>query len=152
MTDNCGSFEYAAPEAINSQSFDGFKADMWGIGVVIYALFQKRLPFEKVSLDYDYAGQTLDFSRIPDPYKEICQSLLSIDPTKRPSCDQIREKLGYKNTLPVLSAITSADKEVDIATLSKLSQTIGIPVAEVRADLLSGEFSELKVEVLGFGS
>ena len=145
MTDNCGSFEYAAPEAIHSQSFDGFKADMWGIGVVIYALFQKRLPFEKVKLDYNYCVESLDFSRIPDPYKEICQQLLSLDPTKRPSCDQIRAKLGCKNPQPVLSAIQNSSKEVDIATLSKLSQTIGLPVAEVRADLMSGEFSELKV-------
>ncbi|EAY04492.1 CAMK family protein kinase [Trichomonas vaginalis G3] len=144
MKDNCGSYEYSAPEAISHAEFDGFKADMWGVGIIIYALFQKRLPFEDVRMGYNY-NKPVDFSRIPDPLQELCKKLLSLDPNERPSADEARRMLGHTHTVPVFSALAQDPRTFDQFTASKLCQTIGLPINEIRADIQSDEFSEIKV-------
>lgn len=42
----CGSDDYAAPEVIMGQSYDGRMVDAWSLGVVLYALIERRLPFD----------------------------------------------------------------------------------------------------------
>ncbi|POR31890.1 Serine/threonine-protein kinase PRR1 [Tolypocladium paradoxum] len=42
----CGSDDYAAPEVIMGQSYDGRATDAWSLGVLLYALLEARLPFD----------------------------------------------------------------------------------------------------------
>src|SRR5258708_6622459 len=42
----CGSDDYAAPEVILGQSYDGRAIDAWSLGVLLYALLEGRLPFD----------------------------------------------------------------------------------------------------------
>ncbi len=42
----CGSEDYAAPELILGQPYDGRRTDAWALGVLIYALMEGRLPFD----------------------------------------------------------------------------------------------------------
>ncbi|KAI0835700.1 kinase-like protein [Hypoxylon sp. FL0890] len=42
----CGSDDYAAPEVILGQSYDGRAVDAWSLGVLLYALLESRLPFD----------------------------------------------------------------------------------------------------------
>jgi protein-serine/threonine kinase len=42
----CGSDDYAAPEVILGQSYDGRATDAWSLGVLLYALLESRLPFD----------------------------------------------------------------------------------------------------------
>ncbi|KAG5969559.1 hypothetical protein E4U58_001333 [Claviceps cyperi] len=52
VTDNekletrCGSDDYAAPEVIMGQPYDGRATDAWSLGVLLYALLESRLPFD----------------------------------------------------------------------------------------------------------
>ncbi|MCV5137768.1 hypothetical protein OFB61_24440, partial [Escherichia coli] len=41
----CGSDDYAAPEVIMGQPYDGRATDAWSLGVLLYALLEGRLPF-----------------------------------------------------------------------------------------------------------
>ena len=43
---NCGSIDYAAPELLLQQPYDGRLVDMWALGVTLYALVEGRLPFD----------------------------------------------------------------------------------------------------------
>ena len=42
----CGSDDYAAPEVIMGQPYDGRATDSWSLGVLLYALLEGRLPFD----------------------------------------------------------------------------------------------------------
>jgi protein-serine/threonine kinase len=42
----CGSDDYAAPEVIMGQPYDGRAIDAWSLGVLLYALLETRLPFD----------------------------------------------------------------------------------------------------------
>ncbi|KAI9734090.1 MAG: hypothetical protein M1818_007028 [Claussenomyces sp. TS43310] len=46
LTTRCGSDDYAAPEVIMGQPYDGRAVDAWSLGVVLYALLESRLPFD----------------------------------------------------------------------------------------------------------
>lgn len=44
----CGSEDYAAPEVLIGQEYDGRATDAWALGVLLYALMEGRLPFDPV--------------------------------------------------------------------------------------------------------
>ena len=46
LTTRCGSTDYAAPEIILGQSYDGRSTDSWALGVILYCLLESRLPFD----------------------------------------------------------------------------------------------------------
>ncbi|EEH11737.1 conserved hypothetical protein [Histoplasma capsulatum G186AR] len=42
----CGSEDYAAPEILMGQAYDGRSTDAWAMGVLLYAIMENRLPFD----------------------------------------------------------------------------------------------------------
>ncbi|KAF2205246.1 kinase-like protein, partial [Delitschia confertaspora ATCC 74209] len=46
LTTRCGSEDYAAPEILLGQPYDGRSTDAWALGVLLYALMESRLPFD----------------------------------------------------------------------------------------------------------
>ncbi|KAF2144098.1 uncharacterized protein K452DRAFT_223381 [Aplosporella prunicola CBS 121167] len=46
LTTRCGSEDYAAPEILLGQEYDGRQTDAWAVGVLLYALMEGRLPFD----------------------------------------------------------------------------------------------------------
>ncbi|KAI9737068.1 MAG: hypothetical protein M1834_000658 [Cirrosporium novae-zelandiae] len=46
LSTRCGSEDYAAPELLMGQPYDGRATDTWALGVLLYALMEGRLPFD----------------------------------------------------------------------------------------------------------
>lgn len=142
ITGNYGSFEYSSPESIKNPSFDGFKADMWSVGVVIYSIFTRKLPFQlpknapteglspSALCDFIDYSKAIDLTGIPPPFQEMLTQLLSLNPADRPSATDCRSLLGsgttQKQKKPPFSMLHEPEltNEASFAIVSKLSQVM----------------------------
>ena len=48
LTTRCGSEDYAAPEVLLGDEYDGRSTDSWALGVLLYAIMEGRLPFDAI--------------------------------------------------------------------------------------------------------
>ena len=46
LSTRCGSEDYASPELLMGQPYDGRQTDAWALGVLLYAIMEGRLPFD----------------------------------------------------------------------------------------------------------
>jgi len=94
----CGSKEYAAPEIWNRPSYktpyDATKADVFSLGVVMYALLFGRFPFSLAALQLMRIGKpmslTFDKVNVSDPAKELLKGMLDSNPSTRLSLAQVQ--------------------------------------------------------------
>jgi len=89
-----GHKQYMAPEVFQTTTpFDGRKADMWSLGVVLFALLTGVLPFQMPCMS-DPAfcavtqGQGVAALRLPPPAAVLLTKLLSVDPASRPTAEE----------------------------------------------------------------
>jgi serine/threonine protein kinase len=138
----CGSFEYSAPEVFTGFTYDGFKADMWSVGVVIYALFARMLPFQDITQDFDFANAAVDYSGIPPAFRPLVGQLLSIDPEARPHATQARSFPGLNSSeIAIKEPFSAIPGEIELGEnveiVSRLSQILRTPFGELMALLAS---------------
>lgn len=98
----CGTEAYMAPEMLLRQKYRPEAADVWSLGVILYALIYNRLPFDEES---DSATKYNVINKEPEwpirplgdeaPYDagliRLCKSMLQKDPKKRPNTCEILE-------------------------------------------------------------
>ena len=133
----CGSEDYAAPEILMGQPYDGRSTDGWALGVLLYAMMENRLPFDALPGTrgdpaklrartphriarcewswYRYADSDGEW----DPQKgkdlegarECVEGLLKRN-TKRKSLDEIASIEWVAKAIDVPSGLKRGDKEV----------------------------------------
>ncbi|VDM43689.1 unnamed protein product [Toxocara canis] len=83
----CGSPAYAAPELIQGSAYLGNEADVWSMGVLLYALLCGSLPFEDDNMQALYRKISRGAYHEPDylseSSKELLRALLQVNPKNR---------------------------------------------------------------------
>ena len=89
----CGSYAYAAPEVILGQPYVGEPADIWSMGVILYAMVVGRLPFKdndvKTLLSEISHHITLP-SYLTEDIKDLIVRMLTYNPHERATIAQIK--------------------------------------------------------------
>ncbi|GLE09668.1 hypothetical protein PINS_up021439 [Pythium insidiosum] len=87
-----GTYQFLPPEALSGGEFDGFKADIWAVGVTLYALKFGFLPFfsnDMIKLFEKIEQDPLVFPTDcqDEELKDLISRLLEKDPEKRISVE-----------------------------------------------------------------
>ena len=133
----CGSEDYAAPEILMGQSYDGRATDAWALGVLLYAIMENRLPFDVLPGTrgdpaklrartphriarcewswYRYANEDEEWD--PEKGKDLdggqhCVEGLLKRNTKRKSLDEIASMPWVRDAIHVPDGLKRGDKEV----------------------------------------
>jgi len=93
----CGSPEYCAPEIwfrTSDSPYNAFKADVFSLGVILYALIFGRFPFNKNSLQNMRKGFAVDIYFLEtvivnEHAKDLLKSMLNNNPTERISLEDV---------------------------------------------------------------
>ncbi|XP_062053596.1 serine/threonine-protein kinase MARK2-like [Lepus europaeus] len=130
-----GTPEYCAPEVFRGEAYDAFKADMWSLGVVLFAMLEATLPFpgkdtDKVLQDAVLCGIYMVPRGISSALQELLAWLLTVDASGRPSAEDARTHGWFS---PGREA-AKEDKEDAVALL----QPLGVPQDPEAREYLAG--------------
>jgi polo-like kinase 1 len=106
----CGTPNYIAPEVLEGQAGHSYEADVWSIGVIAFTLLVGKPPFETADVKTTYRRIRMNAYSFPDniplsdAVKSLVSSVLLLDPTMRPSIDDLlaHEFFHQGNTIPKL--------------------------------------------------
>lgn len=89
----CGTPNYVAPEVLKEKGYVGSFADVWSCGVILFVMMAGYLPFDDPQLNTLFAkierGEYRMCKGFSDGAKDLVEKMLQVDPSKRPSLDQV---------------------------------------------------------------
>ena len=89
MSTYCGTTDYAAPEVLRNQPYDGRLTDIWSIGVVLFAMLSGCFPFKNIN---NQMGGIFQFPPSTSPEaKELISRILVVNPRNRFPLEKILE-------------------------------------------------------------
>jgi len=89
---------YLSPEIVQNKPYS-FKSDIWSLGILLYEMCALKMPFDGLSIA-DLSLKIIKgiYTPIPNNFskelKMLVNSLLNVDPTKRPSINDILSKIN----------------------------------------------------------
>ncbi|KAH0785569.1 CAMK family protein kinase [Histomonas meleagridis] len=108
LTDRCGSSCYISPESLTTKPYSGITADIWALGVILYALVDGSLPWNYQDSNIMYQQIINGDFPMPQTISIQCQDLirgiLTPDPSQRYSIDAILTHpwlFGIGNVFPL---------------------------------------------------
>ncbi|AFP65499.1 SNF1-related kinase (nucleomorph) [Chroomonas mesostigmatica CCMP1168] len=100
---SCGSPNYASPEIVLGNSYLGPEVDVWSLGVILFALLGKELPFDDDNISVLYRKISFGLFSIPDGLsdgaKNLLNQMLTANPLKRITIDGIRRHYWFTTRL-----------------------------------------------------
>jgi len=102
--------QWIAPEVCQSNIFD-FKVDIWALGLIFgYTLSEGKYPFgnDNKCIDLKEPMMVLVQDDLKQPYRggfEMIESMLNIEPSKRPTIKEVQESNFFLNHSVIIYAI-----------------------------------------------
>lgn len=91
---SCGSPHYASPEVAKGEKYHGTEADVWSVGVILFALVCGRLPFDDEDIGRLLYKVRQAQYQIPDfldaDLRDLISQMLQINTSKRITIKQIK--------------------------------------------------------------
>eukprot|EP00347_Sterkiella_histriomuscorum_P002177 403369168 len=126
---------YASPEVWKDQPYDS-KSDIWSLGCVLYEMTTLKPPFRAQDMNGLYKRVLKGvYPSIPSSYSSdlstMIKTLLQVQPSTRPTCDQIlaldivKKRLSLAKQQPNLLLMTN-EQDLNLENLSLLN-TIKVP-------------------------
>lgn len=94
IKEQCGTPAYLCPEIILDDGYEGFYADIWSLGVLLYAMVQGTVPFKANNIadlhklilkgDFDFP-----FKGVSEKVKDLVRQMLVLTPEKRISITEM---------------------------------------------------------------
>lgn len=147
----CGTMNYVAPEVFAAKGYNGYKADIWGVGCILYVLCAGSLPF-----DEDEGKQLVELIshgkyEIPTWFspelKDLITHVLDVDPNSRYSIAQIRSHPWMVVGTPTPKASHARSMSVDIPKVTNLMPTgNGTPGASPSSPITPRDRSEIQLD------
>lgn len=111
----CGTPNYIAPEILDGKVGHSYEVDIWSLGVIIYTLLIGKPPYETPDVKTTYKKIKMNSYSFPDhvPISDAAKSLitkiLNLDPSKRPTPDEILQHPFINNggTIPKLLPVST---------------------------------------------
>jgi 5'-AMP-activated protein kinase catalytic alpha subunit len=111
----CGTPNYVAPEVLTSQGYDGQKADIWSMGVILYVFLAGYLPFEEGTTAALFRKiQAADFqypSFFTNGARSLISSILVVDPANRLTLAKIKDHPWMKGSNGASSSKDRSSKD-----------------------------------------
>lgn len=143
----CGSPPYAAPELFQGLKYDGPKADIWSLGVVLYVLVCGSLPFDGATLQTLRNVVIEGKFRIPYFMSQDCEHLirhmLLVDPDKRYSLTQIIRHRWLTQAPIVDTGPPRGDTPLNRTVVDHMLQLPGLTQPMIEQSLQSNSFDHI---------
>lgn len=90
----CGTTVYMAPELSERKNYDGFKIDIWSLGVILYTMINGSMPFDeddevKTKWKIVHEMPVFNDNIMSADAKDLITQLLAKNPSERPSIEKI---------------------------------------------------------------
>lgn len=89
----CGTPNYVAPEVLREKGYNGFQADVWSCGVILFVMLAGYLPFDDPNMNHLFnkieRGEFRMAKHFSEPTKDIISKMLTVDPTQRYTLRQV---------------------------------------------------------------
>ena len=141
----CGTPAYSAPELISRQPYDGTRADVWSLGVLLYQMLHGTLPFHDTK--HIRAGEyTVSSQLVPAAALPLLRQMLTVAPKERATLEAV-EGHGWLQTWrssalrppPRRFGLTHTD--ADAGLVETIVERFGLDGAHVTASLRDGAFN-----------
>lgn len=142
INEQCGTPAYIAPEIIKKKGYKGFSADIWSLGVLLYAMVMGAMPFKANDIDglHDKIIKReceMDDPEVSSEAKDLIDRMLTIDPDKRINLDGIIEHpwmKGDPRTSDIYNPCRNLIGAPEDFLIHKI-QRCGFPVSHIRKSL-----------------
>lgn len=158
---SCGSPHYAAPELLRNNSYRGDKADVWSMGVILFAMLAQRLPFDDPNLQNMLSLSKRGIYTMPEEFsadaKDLVGRILVTDPDKRISLQEMwnhsliakyDSQPGFENTRRKPIDVKARSKDAPIKSRDIDPQIL----RQLRAMWHSSGIDDIKTKLTSKGS